>query len=68
MNEKHACLVPTRPRATARAQPIRVHEAATGKRNHGKKQPYEPRKPQTKGRARENNPVRHNFVGNVVRS
>jgi len=45
VNEKRACVVPTRPQALARAQPMRVHEAATEKRNPGKKQPYEPRKP-----------------------
>ena len=44
------------------AQPIRVHEATTEKRSPAKKQPYEPRKPQTRGRARENKPLRHNFV------
>jgi len=62
VNEKRACVVPTRLGAPARAQPMRVHEAAMEKRNHGKKQPYEPRKPQARGRARENKPVRHNFV------
>ena len=62
VNEKRVCVVPTRPRSPSRAQPMRVHEAATGKRSHAKKQPYEPRKPQAKGRARENKPVRHSFV------
>ena len=33
VNEKRACVVPTRPRAPARAQPMRVHEVATGKRS-----------------------------------
>jgi len=32
VNEKRACVVPTRPRAPARAQPVRVLEAATEKR------------------------------------
>ena len=32
-NEKRACVVPTRPRAPACAQPMRVHEAAMGKRS-----------------------------------
>ena len=63
VNEKRACVVPTRPRASARAQPVRVREATTEKRALTKKQPYEPRKPQTRGRARENKPVRHNFEG-----
>jgi len=62
VNEKHTCVVPTRPRAPGRAQPLRVHEAMTEKRAPAKKQPYEPRKPQTRGRARENVPPKHNFV------
>jgi len=41
---------------------MRVNEAATGKRGQGGKRPYEPRKPQAKGRSGENKPVRHNFV------
>jgi len=49
VNEKRACVVPSRPRASARVQPMRVHEATTEKRNHGKKQPYDPRKPQAMG-------------------
>ncbi|XP_068503793.1 uncharacterized protein [Phaseolus vulgaris] len=62
VNEKRVCVVPTRPRASTRALPMRVHEAATSKKSQGRKQPYEPRKPQARGRARENKPVRHNFV------
>jgi len=62
VNEKCACVVPTCPQASARAQPMRVHEAATEKRAPVKKQPYEPQKLQTKGRARENKPLRHNFM------
>jgi len=62
MNEKRGCVVPTRPRASARAQPVRVHEATTEKRAPTKKKPYEPRNPQTGGRTRENKPLRHNFV------
>ena len=53
VNEKRACVVFTRPRAPARAQPMRVHEAAVGKKTRGRKQPYEVRKPQAKGCARE---------------
>jgi len=41
---------------------MRVHEVATGKKSQGRKQPYEPRKPQARGRVRESKPVRHNFV------
>ncbi|XP_068466497.1 uncharacterized protein [Phaseolus vulgaris] len=62
MNEKRACIVPTRPQASVRAQPVRVHEATTEKRAPTKKKLYEPRKPQTRGRTRENKPLRHNFV------
>jgi len=39
-----------------------VHEATTKKRAPAKQQPYEPRKPQTRGSMRENVPPRHNFV------
>jgi len=41
---------------------MRVHEATTEKRAPAKQQPYEPRKPQTRGRTRENVPQRHNFL------
>jgi len=41
---------------------MKVHEAATDKKSQGRKQPYESRKPQAKGQARENNPMRHSFV------
>jgi len=60
--EKRASVVPARPRAPSHAQPARVNEATTGKRGQERKHPYEPRKPQTKGRSGENRPVRHNFV------
>jgi len=62
VNENCACVVPTRSRVPARAQPMRVNEAATSKKSQGRKQPHEPRKPQARGRVRENKPVRHNFV------
>ena len=45
VNEKRTCVVPTRPRAPGRPQPLRVHEATTEKRAPAKQQPYEPRKP-----------------------
>jgi len=60
--EKRASVVPARPRAPSRAQPARVNEATTRKRGQERKRPYEPRKPQAKGRSGENRPVRHNFV------
>jgi len=62
VNEKRTCVVPTRPRAPGRPQPLRVHEATTKKTAPAKQQPYQPRKPQTRGRARENVLPRHNFV------
>ena len=40
VNERRVCVVPTRPRA----QPMRVHEAATDKKSQGRKQPYDSRK------------------------
>ena len=50
------------PYTPASASACAAYEAATEKRNPGKKQPNEPRKPRARGRARENKPVRHNFV------
>jgi len=41
---------------------VRVHEATTEKRAPAKHQSYEPRKPQTRGRTRENVPQRHILV------
>jgi len=62
VNEKRTCVVPTRPRASGRPQPLRVHEATTEKKTPTKHQPYQPRKPQTRGRERENVPPRHDFM------
>ena len=62
VNEKRTCVVLTRPRAPGRPQPLRVHEATTEKKTPVKQQPYQPRKPQTRGRTRENVPQRHDFV------
>jgi len=62
VNEKRTCVVPMRTRAPGRPQPLRVHEAMTEKKAPAKQQPYQPRKPQTRGRARENVPPRHNFM------
>jgi len=62
VNEKRVSVVPARPRVLSCAQPMRVNEAATGKRGQGGKRPYEPRKPQAKGRSGENKPARHNFM------
>jgi len=38
--EKRVCVVPACPRASLRAQPMRVHEVAAGKKPQGRKQPY----------------------------
>jgi len=62
VNEKCTCVVPARPRAPGRPQPLRVHKATTEKKTPAKQQPYQLRKPQTKGHARENIPPRHNFM------
>jgi len=62
VNEKRTCVVPTRPRASGQPQPLRVHEAKTEKKTLAKQQPYQPRKPQTRGREREKVPPRHDFV------
>ncbi|XP_068476205.1 uncharacterized protein [Phaseolus vulgaris] len=64
--EKRRSVAPARPRAQTHAQPARVHEAATGRKNQDRKCPYEARKTQPRGRAEgkreENRPLRHNFV------
>ena len=62
VNEKRTCVVPTRPRVSGRPQPLRVHEAAIEKKTPVKQQPYQPRKPHTRERERENVPPRHDFV------
>jgi len=62
VSEKRMCVVPTCPRATGRPQTLRVHEATTEKKTPVKQQPYQPRKPQTRGRERENMPPRHDFM------
>ncbi|XP_068486615.1 uncharacterized protein [Phaseolus vulgaris] len=67
--EKRTSVAPARPRAHTRAQPVRVNEATTGRKDQESKRPYEARGPQLRGRAegnkptREGNrPLRHNFV------
>ena len=62
IHEKCTCVVPMRPRAPGRPQPLRVHEATTEKKTPAKQQPYQPRKPQTRWHARENVPPRHDFI------
>ena len=62
VNKKRTCVVPMRPRASGRPQPLRVHEATTEKKALAKPQPYQPRKPLTRGRERENVALRHEFM------
>jgi len=62
VSEKRTSVAPARPRAQSRAQPARVNEATIGKRGQDRRRPYKARKPQAKGRAKGNKPVRHNFV------
>jgi len=47
--EKRTSVAPARPRAQSRAQPARVHEAATGRNNEDRKHPYEAKRPQARG-------------------
>ena len=67
--EKRTSVAPTRPRAQSRAQPAKVNEATTGRKNQDRKRPYEARRPQARGAAEgdrqgrnKNRPLRHNFV------
>jgi len=60
--EKRASVAPARPRAQSCEQPTRVNEIATGRRGQERKCLYEARKPQARGRSRENRSVRHDFV------
>ncbi|XP_068477209.1 uncharacterized protein [Phaseolus vulgaris] len=60
--EKRTSVAPTRLRTSSRAQPTRVNEAATGRKSQDRKRPYEVRRPQARGRAEGNRPLRHNFV------
>ncbi|XP_068476909.1 uncharacterized protein [Phaseolus vulgaris] len=63
--EKRGSAAPTKSRGgpSRSQQPMRVHEAKEGKKAQGKPHPYEPRKDQGRGRARESNvPPRFDFV------
>ncbi|XP_068475010.1 uncharacterized protein [Phaseolus vulgaris] len=67
--EKQTSVVPSRPRAQTRVQPIRVNETTTGRKKPEARRPYETRKPQPWGPAggdrpaRERaRPARYNFV------
>jgi len=64
--EKRTTVAPTGPRVHMRAQPARVHEAATERKNQDRKRPYEARRIQPRvraeGRREGNRPLRHNFM------
>jgi len=65
VSEKRGSTVPAKSRGgPGRPQlPMRVHDAKEGKKAQGKHHPYEPRKDQGRGRARESNvPPRFDFV------
>ncbi|XP_068475177.1 uncharacterized protein [Phaseolus vulgaris] len=65
VSEKRGSAAPTKSREglSRSQQPMRVHEAKEGKKAQGKPRPYEPRKDQGRGRARESNvPPRFDFV------
>jgi len=47
--EKRTSVAPARPRAQSRAQPARVNEATTGRKNQDRKRPYEARRLQARG-------------------
>ena len=56
--EKCASVAPSRPRAQTRAQPVRVNETTTGRKKPEGRRPYENRKPQPRGPAGGDRPVR----------
>jgi len=51
--EKRTSVAPARPRAQSRAQPVRVNEATTGRKNQERRRPYEARRPQARVEQRE---------------
>ena len=64
--EKCTTATPAHPKAQMRAQPARVHEATTERKNQDRRRTYETRRTQPKGqsegRREGNRPLRHNFV------
>ena len=67
--EKRTSVTLARPRAHSHAQPPRVHEATTGRKNQDRTRPYKARRPQARGATKgdkqvrkRNRPLRHNFV------
>ena len=55
---KRVSIVPSRPRAQTRAQPVRVNETMTESRKADRRRPYEARKPQPRGPAPVEHPTR----------
>ena len=49
--EKRTSVAPACPRAPSCAQPARVNEATTGRKNQDRRRPYEARRPQTRGQS-----------------
>jgi len=45
VSEKRTSVAPACPRVQSRAQPTRVNEATTGRKNQNRKRPYEARRP-----------------------
>jgi len=56
--EKRMSVVPSRPRAQTRAQPVRVNETTTGRKKQEGRRPYEARNPQPRGQTGGNRPVK----------
>jgi len=55
---KRVSVVPSRPRAQARAPPVRVNETTTERRKTDRRRPYEARKPLPRGPAQVERPAR----------
>ena len=49
VHEKRTSVAPGRPRSQARAQPARVHKAATGRKSQERRRSYEARRPRPRG-------------------
>jgi len=47
--EKRTSVAPTRPKMQTRAQPARVNEATTRRKNQERRRPYDVRRPQPRG-------------------
>ena len=56
--KKRTSVAPTRLRAQTQAQPVRVNESTTGRKNLEGRHPYEARRPQPRGQAGGNRPAK----------